>query len=223
MSKIRNLNDLADRLSQDLAWRKKELSVLKGLIETRSFEQNKTDALLRSGIALLYAHWEGYIKCTASAYLEFVSRQKELKYCDLNYNFVAIAMKKKLNEVSATNQSTIHNQVIQFLVESMEERIDIPRDDVIKTGSNLSSNVFQQILALLGIDYQPYALKQVLIDERLLKKRNQIAHGEYLDVDIVSYRELHQEVIGMMDSFRDQIENYAVQKLYMRKNSVDSP
>lgn len=218
MSKIRTLNDLNGRLSEDLVWRKKELSVLKGLIETNSFTQNKTNALIRSGIALLYAHWEGYIKCAASAYLEFVSRQRNLRYCDLTYNFVAIAMKRKLNEASTTNQSAIHNQVIQFLMESMEQRIDIPRDDVIKTGSNLSFDLFKQILELLGIDYRPYELKQVLIDEQLRKRRNQIAHGEYLDVDKVSYQKLHQEIIGMMDLFKDQIENYAGEELYRRSS-----
>ncbi len=216
MSKIRTLNDLDDRLSEDLAWRKKELSVLESLIKTRSFEQNKTNALIRCGIALLYAHWEGYIKCAASAYLEFVSSQKNLKYCDLTYNFVAIAMKKKLNEASVTNQSTIHNQVLQFLMESMEQRIDIPMDDVIKTGSNLSSSLFRQILALLGIEDEPYELKQKLIDEKLLKKRNQIAHGEYLDVDVASYQELYKIIIEMMELFKNQIENHAVQKLYLR-------
>lgn len=221
MSNIHTPNDLDDRLSEDLAWRKKELSVIKGLIETRSFEQNKRNALIRSGIALLYAHWEGYIKCAASAYLEFVSRQKQLKYCDLTYNFVAIAMKKRLDEASSTNQSTIHNEVIRFLFESMEQRIEIPRNDVIKTGSNLSSSILQQIMGLLGIDYQPYSMKQVLIDEKLLKKRNQIAHGEFLDVDVESYQELHNEVINMMSLFRDQIENHAIQKLYMRSTNLD--
>ena len=216
MSRIRTLNDLSYRLSEDLVWRKKELSVLESLIDTKSFAQDKTNALIRSGIPLLYAHWEGYIKCAASAYLEFVSRQKDLKYCDLTYNFVAIAMKKKLNEASATNQSTIHNQVIQFLMESMEQRIDIPTDDAIKTGSNLSSSLFQQILALLGIEYKPYELKQKLIDEKLLKKRNRIAHGEYLDVDVASYKELHEKIIEMMELFKNQIENHAVQKLYLR-------
>ena len=216
MSKIRTLNDLNNRLSEDLVWRKKELSVLESLIETKSFEQNKTNTLIRSGIALLYAHWEGYVKCAASAYLEFVSSQKNLKYCDLTYNFVAIAMKKKLNEASVTNQSTIHNQVLQFLMESMEQRIDIPTDDVIKTGSNLSSSLFRQILALLGIEYEPYELKQKLIDEKLLKKRNQIAHGEYLDVDVASYQELYKKIIEMMELFKNQIENHAAQKLYIR-------
>jgi MAE_28990/MAE_18760-like HEPN len=218
MSKIRTINELSDRLSEDLAWRKIELSALKGLIERREFELRKNKVLTRSGIAILYAHWEGYIKCAATTYLEFISRQKSLKYCDLTDNFIAIAMKSKLDKASNTNQSTIHNEVIKFLIESMGERIEIPREGVIKTGYNLSSDVFRQILALLGIDYQPYELKEVLINEKLLAKRNQIAHGEFLDVDVDSYRELHQEVVGMMDLFKDQIENHAQQKLYLRSS-----
>jgi hypothetical protein len=222
MSKIRTPNDLSDRLSEDLAWRKIELSAIKGLIERREFELQKNKVLTRSGIAILYAHWEGYIKCAATAYLEFVSMQRNLRYCDLTDNFIAIAMKSRLDEAASTKQVTIHNEVIKFLVESMEERIKIPKEGVITTGSNLSSDVLRQILALLGIDDRPYQMKQVLIDEKLLAKRNCIAHGEFLDVDVDSYRELHKEVIDMMDLFRDQIENHAVQKLYLRaKTSIE--
>ena len=219
MSKIRTPNDLSDRLSEDLAWRKIELSAIKGLIERREFELQKNKVLTRSGIAILYAHWEGYIKCAATAYLEFVSMQRDLIYFDLTDNFIAIAMKSRLDKAASSKQATIHNEVIKFLLESMEERIKIPTEGVITTGSNLSSDVLRQILALLGIDYQPYEMKQVLIDGKLLAKRNCIAHGEFLDVDVDSYRELHEEVIGMMDLFRDQIENHAVQKLYLRSNT----
>jgi MAE_28990/MAE_18760-like HEPN len=219
MSKIRTPNDLSDRLSEDLAWRKIELSAIKVLIERRELELQKNKVLTRSGIAILYAHWEGYIKYAATAYLEFVSMQRTLRYCDLTDNFIAIAMKNRLDEAASTKQATIHNEVINFLIESMEERIKIPKEGVITTGSNLSSDVLRQILALLGIDYQPYKTKQVLIDEKLLAKRNYIAHGEFLDVDVDSYRELHKEVIDMMNLFRDQIENHAVQKLYLRSNT----
>lgn len=219
MSKIRTSNDLSDRLSEDLAWRKIELSTIKGLIERREFESQKNKVLTRSGIAILYAHWEGYIKYAATAYLEFVSMQRNLKYCDLTDNFIAIAMKSRMDEAASTKQATIHNEVIKFLIESMEERIRIPSEGIITTGSNLSSDILRQILALLGIDYQPYQMKQVLIDEKLLAKRNKIAHGEFLDIDVESYRELHKEVIDMMDLFRDQIENHAVQKLYLRSST----
>ena len=219
MSNIRTLIDLNECLSTDLAWRKKELSLLKGLIETKSFDKSKRNVLIRSGITLLYAHWEGYIKCAASAYLEFVSnvaRRENLKYRDLAYNFIAIAMKSELNEASSTNQSTIHNKVVQFLIKGMHERANIPTQDIIQTGSNLSSKVLYQILSVLGIDYKPYEIEQVLIDKKLLQKRNMIAHGEYLDTDGESYQELHEKIISMMNLFKDQVENNAAQKLYLQ-------
>jgi hypothetical protein len=62
MSKIRSLSQLNDRLTQDLAWRKLELSSLKNLIETKntgsnkSFESSQSKVLTRSGVAILYAH-----------------------------------------------------------------------------------------------------------------------------------------------------------------------
>jgi hypothetical protein len=59
-------------------------------------------------------------------------------------------------------------------------------------------------------------MEQVLIDTKLLQKRNMIAHGEYLDTDVESYQELHEKIISMMNQFRDQIENNAVQKLYLQ-------
>jgi MAE_28990/MAE_18760-like HEPN len=66
--KIRTLEDLNQRLVDDLIWRKSEIADLKGLIETRSFTASKHNTLLRSGVTILYAHWEGYIKTAATSY-----------------------------------------------------------------------------------------------------------------------------------------------------------
>jgi hypothetical protein len=102
--KIRTLEDLNKRLTEDLIWRKKEISDLKSLIETRSFSKSKHNAVLRSGVILLYAHWEGYIKTAAKSYLDFVFRQ-ELTYKDLAINFVAVAMKTKFNQATETKNN----------------------------------------------------------------------------------------------------------------------
>jgi len=56
----------------------------------------------------------------------------------------------------------------------------------------------------------------MLIDFKLLKTRNEIAHGEYSVFDKEEYIELHVEVIAMLDIFRNQIENAAINKDYMR-------
>ena len=70
---LRTIEQLSDHISNDLAWRKKELSEIKALIETRRFSSQRHRALVRSGILILYAHWEGFIKSASRYYLEYVS------------------------------------------------------------------------------------------------------------------------------------------------------
>ncbi len=213
--KIRTLEHLNQRLTDDLIWRKKEISDLKSLIDTKSFSTSKHNAVLRSGVTLLYAHWEGYIKTAATSYLEFVARQ-QLTYDELAINFVAIAMKFKLNEARETNKATVFTEVANFMLTQTSQKISIPHEDVVLTASNLSSSILREIACLLGLDYSFYETKEVIINEQLLKRRNGIAHGEYLSLDRKEYQQLHDEILGMMESFRTQIENNAIQKLYLR-------
>jgi hypothetical protein len=65
--KIRTLEHLNQRLTDDLIWRKREMSDLKSLVKNRSFHYSQHIAVLRSGVTLLYAHWEGYIKTAATS------------------------------------------------------------------------------------------------------------------------------------------------------------
>jgi hypothetical protein len=209
---IRRLEELNDQLSSELAWRKKELSVIKSLIDTGSFSTSKKTALLRSGVTILYAHWEGFIKQAASIYLEFVSMQR-LPYDKLSANFVALAMKSKLNQAKDTNKATIYNEVVEFFMTKLSERSSIQYKNVIQT-SNLSSSVLREIVCMLGLDYSFYEPKNILIDEKLLKMRNEIAHGNYISIDQKEYDELYFKVIEMMDTFRNQIDNCAATKKY---------
>jgi hypothetical protein len=214
--KIRTVENLSQKLSDDLIWRKKEISDLKGLIEMRNYSNSKHQTLLRSGVTILYAHWEGYIKNASETYLEFVAMQK-LTYDDLAINFVALAMKTQLNQANETNKATIFTEVASFMLNKMSERSSIPYKDEIDTGSNLKSSILREIVCKLGLDYSFYESKEVIIDEQLLKRRNAIAHGEYLSLDRDEYQQLHDEILAMMENFRTQVENHAIQKLYLRQ------
>jgi hypothetical protein len=75
----------------------------------------------------------------------------------------------------------------------------------------------KDITDILGIDFSEYKTKSKLIDEKLLKTRNEIAHGEYSGVDRNEYIELHQEIINLLDLFKNQIENAASEKRFKRK------
>ncbi len=111
--KVRTAEELNDKLSKDLIWRKKELSEVKSLIETKTFSSSKHKALIRSGICLLYAHWEGFVKLAANSYLEYVRMQK-LSYEELASNFLALAMKEKLKEAKDTNKPSLYIPVCNF-------------------------------------------------------------------------------------------------------------
>ncbi len=213
--KIYTLEDLNQQLREDLIWRKKEIADLKSLIEIRSYTPSKDNALLRSGVTLLYAHWEGYIKTAGNSYLKFVAIKK-LKYEELATNFVAIAMKQKLKNATETNKATVFTEVADFMLNQMNQRSSIPYEDVVSTDSNLSSSILREITCLLGLDYSFYEMKEVIIDEQLLKRRNGIAHGEYLSLKREEYQQLHDEILAMMENFRTQLENNANQKLYLR-------
>jgi hypothetical protein len=212
--KLKTAEQLSDRLSRDLAWRKKELSEVKSLIETKSFSDSKHKALVRSGICLLYAHWEGFIKLAANSYLEYVRVQK-LRYEELSSNFLALAMKEKLKEAKETNKPSLYIPVCNFFLDELNQRCLLPKE-AISTASNLSSEIFQEITRTLGINFSTYSTKSVLIDTKLLKTRNEIAHGEYSIFDQGEYVELHTEVIAMLDLFRTDIENAAINKDYIR-------
>ena len=75
--KIRTIDELQDYIDREMSWRRKELSAIKSnIFVARKFAKNTA---LRSGIAILYAHWEGMVKNIAMGYLSYVSNQR-LKY-----------------------------------------------------------------------------------------------------------------------------------------------
>ncbi len=214
--KIRSTEQLTDKLAEDLAWRKKELSEIKSLIELRSYSKQRHNALLRSGVCILYSHWEGFVKLAASSYLEYV-RAKRLNYSQISSNFLALAMKSKLREANETNKSSLYIPVCNFFLSELNQRCILPEaNDAISTASNLSSEILKEITCILGIDFSIYSTKTALIDIKLLKKRNEIAHGNYLELDRDEYIDLQEEVIGMLEIFRTQIENAAIEKKFMR-------
>jgi hypothetical protein len=208
--KIRTAEQVSDALSKDLIWRRKELTALRFLIEsTRQPDENHS--LLRASVALLYAHWEGFIKNAALIYLEFVRLQR-LKNKDLAANFVAISVRSKLKAAQASDGIASHLAVTKFFLSEMEDRGNIP--NTISTKSNLSSLVLKEIVLALGLDFSFFEPKAILIDEKLVGTRNTIAHGEHVLISRSDYEAVYHQILSMLDHFRTQVENAVAMKRF---------
>lgn len=214
--KIRTQENLTDFLNDEIAWRKKELSTIK--TNVLKSNQKLEATAIRSGIVLLYAHWEGFIKCASEAYLEYVISRR-LNYGDLTNNFIAISAKQKIKEFEDSNKATIHTQFIEFILNNHDERVQINKDNVIKTKSNLNSIILKEIISSIGLDFSPYETKSKMIDEQLLNYRNNVAHGQILQVDAKEYIFLHDEIRKMIDAYKTDIENAVVQSIFLKKVS----
>lgn len=204
MNKIHTVNQLQDFLDAEIGWRMKEIANLKTAVTQASSLSEAT--VVRAGLALLYGHWEGFVKNSVTAYLNFVNCQG-LRYNELQSCFVVFGLKKSLHEAILSRKSATTITAVDFLLNEMGERAQLKIDSAIDTESNLSSAVFHNILRSVGLDPSNYETKAHLIDESLLKRRNNIAHGAYLDVAAADWRQLADEIITMLRQLKTEIEN----------------
>lgn len=212
--KVRTLEELTDKVDADLAWRRKELIALEGLVSDRRGTQFE-GPLLRSSLAVLYAHWEGFLTAAGGVYLAFVA-QRRLDYGELATNFVALCIRARLMQNREATEFMASKEVADLLLLNPNSKSSVPWRDGIRTKANLGSEVLKDIVACLGLDYSPYLTKEKLIDEKLVRQRNEIAHGRHLLIDVAEYLNLHGEVVQLLDVFRTQVENAAATASYRR-------
>ena len=201
MKEIRTVEELANYLDSDLGWRKKELTYIVNLIKSES--ERNVDTQLRIGIAILYAHWEGYIKNAGTFYIRYI-KQLELKYEDLGENFISLALRGTFSECLKTNKTSIHTTLVNILVNDLATIADLPHHNVINTQSNLKWEVFKEILDTLGLEDSFYSTKGKQINT-LVDYRNDVAHGKRFYSDEIVFFSLYKEVMNMLDCFKDQI------------------
>lgn len=211
---IRTTDQLIDKIASELIWRRKELTDLRALVQQFDGEL-RSKVLIRCAISLLYAHWEGFVKKSSAYYLEYVASHR-LPYNKLASNFVALTLKFKLSELSASEKISGGNALADFFCTALDRQSNVPYKNIVDTKSNLSSKVLTDILSALGLDHSQFSTKLNFIDSNLVNPRNHVAHGEILELNTDEYLELHDGVIGLIETFRTEIENSSVTRRFER-------
>lgn len=212
---IRTTDQLIDKIAEDLIWRRKELTDLKALVQEFQGDFLRSRVLIRAAIALLYAHWEGFVKKSSSHYLEYVASHR-LPYRKLAANFVGLSLKSKFIELGASEKISGGNALAEFFCTALDRQSNVPYKNAVDTKSNLSSKVLIDILDALGLDASQFATRLKFIDTNLVNPRNHIAHGEALDMSIEDYLTLHDDVLALIETYRNEVENASVLRRFER-------
>ncbi len=218
----RTLEMLSDNLDNELGWRRQELLVLKNKIPSKN--NTEQTALLRANYAMLYAHWEGFIKSISENYLNYVSLRK-LNVVELKACFIARIIRSKGN-----NEKRIYQEItkIEFILSQLNNRVHLS-DNKVSTKSNLTFTVFEDILTELGlnvedlepvIDYKNESndinMKKIRTEiDNLVVIRNDVAHGKKLvEMTYDDFIGKWEIVILFMQNIKEKLYQAAAQEKY---------
>lgn len=210
--RVRSIDELEYIIAKDFSWRRKELTVFKTL--SLSSKKQMKIILLKSGIALLYSHWEGFIKNASIAYCEYINH-KNILYKNLIHNFHVCAILEEFQGQYPHRNFKSAFKLVEDRELFFERKCKINSEKYIDTGSNLNSEILKEITMKIGVDYSFYELKGNLINERFLGFRNAISHGEYREIEENDFVYLFEEITALIAIFKNQIINSAIQESYL--------
>jgi hypothetical protein len=204
--------DFSTQITEDRSWRLKEISDLK--TAANRADSSLRRVLLRALVTICYAHWEGYVRFAARKYLEHVALRK-YQYKDLDRQFLRNYFLPRLAALSINKTSIAERcALVDEVLNSSDRRFCRANEDLVSTKSNLNFDVFTDICLVCGVPTQPFMPKSEFVDVFLLKRRNEIAHGEETLVEIEDLDELTSETVAMMRAFGDALENHVCLKNY---------
>lgn len=216
--KIKSKENFLDFIQSERAWRKKELTSIKSLIH--GSRRSNTEVLIRSGVLLLYAHWEGYVKKVCEGFFCYMNF-KGLKYSQLQPNFMALGVSEEFNWNFPQKKYSSYAKAVTFVLNKAQERnFNIDVSARVDTKSNLNYEVLLNLLNMLGVVYEHFENNQHHIDNRLLKYRNAIAHGERTDnnpdlnITFDDFTDLDSRIGELMDHFETLVINHVELESY---------
>lgn len=171
---------------------------------------------LRTGIVILYAHWEGFIRKSVEFYLKYINKQKH-KLGELRTSLVALDLKTRVNfEQKSKSMLQYYEIVEEFVFNVHEKKANLPTDNAIKKPAPLNSLMLKDIIKALGLDYAPFELFEKRLDQSFISMRNDIAHGKRTKLDVNELRGLLDDVSSLLEIFKGQLLDSIAAKKYLR-------
>jgi MAE_28990/MAE_18760-like HEPN len=91
---------------------------------------------------------------------------------------------------------------------------------MIRTRANLKFYVLADIMHSIGCNTDRREVYRMTIDGRLLRHRNDVAHGREESVTLEDWRDIRDRVVIVLKDVRTQISNAAASETFKQTNSI---
>lgn len=202
---------IIDDISRDLDWREAEIASMRLLLSRRDISSKQVEVLLRAAWALLYAHYEGFIKyCLTLFYAEISARS--VKCEDLPNPTQIFALAKVLKQIRTMPPAEMINEVTNFQSRHLDSVASFPEVD---TDSNLWPETLIVLLISADLDSKTVEKNRPKL-ATLVARRNEIAHGQKNFIaEFRYYRTYETAVYEVMYDLALQVEERLASSPYL--------
>lgn len=186
-------------LDAEISWRKFELSNLFLLVKTAT--EDAQQICIRMFIVMLYAHWEGFIKHATQKYFKHINKLN-LTASQLNCKFARQMFSSKLPQLIDAKKNRFFYEIYNNFLSSQKKVCKL--QEKVDTKSNLTKEIFEDILLLVDIDNINYSTKLNFINN-FLEMRNHIAHGDRDRYDFFTCEEIYNNILNLLEQYKKDI------------------
>ena len=139
---------------------------------------------------------------------------QRLRVSDLSLPIMSLYL---WNRFSAELRIGKHYSLIEtceLVTGQQSERVQPHHLEGLPRRANLNSKALKDLCRTLGLPFTSFETKAGFIDAGLVGKRNNIAHGEWQEVDQSELDNLKLEVVMLIDLFRNEVENAATAETF---------
>ncbi len=203
------IEKLQTSLEKDLAWRKREISTFRMFAQPNA---QAAEVLLKAGMVILCAHWEGFLKRAVELYIDHVFSQK-LLIKQLTPVFIALSYfsdVKKAGEANYPGSEETHIKLAKRIALG-NEQICEHSEWKAKTEGNPGTEVINRLLSSIGLDSQlgldgaTWATTKIFIDEQVVRDRHVIAHGEWFKIESEDFLKRTDRVLTLLDKLCENL------------------
>lgn len=209
--KNRSKDELTDNIDQEFTWRFHEIASMKTTVKSMKDDNKALSPMVRCLVMLSYAHWEGFVKYSSRYFFDYMN------YLGLNKSQTNLALVASSLRYSFVNRRK--RDINDLIYQALNDDHYKPRynsDVMADADSNLNYEILEIISSNLGVDITSLSLKQNLLDEIVLGRRNKMAHGEFDKLDKTYGLEVADAVLYFMQQFKTIMENMIVQEEFRR-------